>query len=65
MKLNRKEGQCVDISIPLRRGKIIMGGRKREGPGWERGGGEKRGSGSGMGSDRRDVQKARRINRDM
>ena len=29
----------MDTPIPLRRGnKIIMGGRRREGPGWERGG---------------------------
>ena len=43
MKLNKKEGQIVDASIPLRRGnKIIMGGRGREGPGWERRGGGKK-----------------------
>jgi hypothetical protein len=39
MKPNKKGGPSVDASIPLRRGnKIIMGGRGREGPGWERGG---------------------------
>jgi hypothetical protein len=39
MILNKKEGQSVDASIPLRRGnKIITGGKRREGPGW---GGEK------------------------
>ena len=37
MKLNRKEGPSVDASIPLRRGnKIIMGGRGREGPVWDK-----------------------------
>jgi hypothetical protein len=34
MKLNKKKGQSVDASIPLRRGnKIILGGRRREEPG--------------------------------
>ena len=38
MKLNKKEGLSVEVSTPLRRGnKIIMGGRRRERPGWERG----------------------------
>ena len=42
MKLNKNEGQSVYASIPLRKGnKIITGGRGREGPGWEKGGGEK------------------------
>ena len=37
MKLNKEEGPRVDSSIPLRRGnKIIIGGRGREGPRWER-----------------------------
>ena len=40
MKPNKKGGPSVDASIPLRRGnKIIMGGRGREGPGWQREGG--------------------------
>jgi hypothetical protein len=39
----------VDTSIPLRRGnKIIMGGSRREGLGWERAGGRKKRAGSGM-----------------
>jgi hypothetical protein len=40
MKLNKKEGQCVD-ALNLIRGKkmIIMGGREREGSEWDRGGG--------------------------
>ena len=38
MKLNKKECQSTDTSIPLRRGKqIILGGSGREGSGWERG----------------------------
>jgi hypothetical protein len=41
MNLNKKEGQNVDASIPLRRrNKIIMGGRGIEGPRWEKGGRE-------------------------
>ena len=37
MKLNKKEGPSVYTSIPLRKGnKIVIGGRGREGPGWER-----------------------------
>ena len=44
MKLNKKEGQSVNASMPLRRGnKIITGGRGREGPGWVRKGGGKKG----------------------
>jgi hypothetical protein len=37
MKLNKKEGQRVDTSIPLKRGnRIIMGDRQSEGSGWEK-----------------------------
>jgi hypothetical protein len=62
MKLNKKEGSSVDNSIPLRRrNKIIMGGRRRERTGW--GGGS--GTGSGMGGDRREAQRARRMNSNM
>jgi len=40
MKLSKKKHQSVGASILLRRGnKIIIGGRGREGPGRERGGG--------------------------
>jgi hypothetical protein len=54
----------VEASSPFRRGnKIIMEGRKKEGHGWERGREGKRGSGPGMGRDRREVQRARRTNR--
>ena len=57
-KLNKKEGPSEDASIPLRRGnKIIMGGRGREGPGWERGQGGKGGPESGIGGDRREAQR--------
>jgi hypothetical protein len=39
----KKEDQSVDASVLLRRGnKMIMGGRGREGPGRERGGGGKK-----------------------
>jgi hypothetical protein len=63
MKLNMKEGQSVNASNLLRRGnKIIMRGRGKEKPGWERRGEvKKKGVGPGMG--RREVQRARRINR--
>jgi len=45
-KLNKMEGQSEDVSIPLRKGnKIIMGGRERDGPGWE---GRREGKGSGL-----------------
>ena len=45
MKLNKEEGHTMDASNPLRRrNKIIIGGRGREGPGWERGRGGKKGS---------------------
>jgi len=64
MKLNKREDQGVDASILLRRGnKIIMGGRGREGPWRERGGRGKGGAGSGMGRDRRAVQRVRKMNR--
>ena len=54
MKLNKKEGQSIDASKPLKRGnKIIMGGRWRERPRWERGGEKKKGVGLGMGRDRK------------
>jgi hypothetical protein len=63
MKLNKKEGQSMDASIPLRKGiKIITGSRGRALGG--RGKGGKRGGASpGMGRDRREVQRYRRIHR--
>ena len=65
-KLNKKEGPSKDASIPLRRGnKIVMGGRGKK----ELGGrGERegnRGAGSGMGRDRREGQRARRMSENM
>jgi hypothetical protein len=52
----------VNASILHRRGdKIITGGRGREGE--MRGG--KRGTGSGIGRDRREVQRVRKLNRNM
>jgi hypothetical protein len=44
MNLNKKEGQSVKASNPLRRrNKIITEARGREGPRWERGGERKKG----------------------
>ena len=55
--LNKKEDQSVDTSILLRRGnKIITGGTGIKGSQRERG---RIGEGSGMGRDRRKVEKAR------
>jgi hypothetical protein len=50
----------------LRRGnKIVIGGRGREGTGWERGWGREWGcSGSSVRRDRREGQRARRMNGD-
>jgi hypothetical protein len=46
IKLNKKEGPSLDISIAFRsRNKIIMEGRRRKGPGWENKGGGKRETG--------------------
>ena len=37
IKFNKKEGPSEDASISLRREKkIIIGGRRRKGPGWKR-----------------------------
>jgi hypothetical protein len=59
MKLNKTEGQSMDAPIPLRGNKIMMGGRGREGPGRRGKRREKGRAGSGMGRDRREVQRAR------
>jgi hypothetical protein len=38
-KVNKPKGQSEDASIPLgRQRKVIIGGKGREGPGWEVGG---------------------------
>ena len=56
----------MDASILLRRdSKIMLGGRGIEGPGRERGVGGKIGAGSGMGRDRRVVQRVRNMYRNM
>jgi hypothetical protein len=49
-KCNKQKGPSEGASIPFRRKKKIMGGRGREGSGWERGrsGGGERGTGSGI-----------------
>ena len=61
-KFKKKEDQSVDASVLLRRGnKIITGGQ--EGLGRKRGEGkEKKGAGSGVGGDRGDVQRFRKLN---
>jgi len=54
-KVNKKEIQSAYASNPFRKGmKKITGGRGRE-DGWERCWEEKRGSGLGMGRDRREI----------
>jgi hypothetical protein len=46
--------------------KIIMGDREREGSGWKRGGGGEKGTRLGIsGEDRRESQRARRMNGNM
>ena len=67
MKLKKKEDQSVDVSILHRKGnKIITGGPGREGPQRERGRGVEKGeTGSGMRMDKREVQRARKLNRNM
>ena len=65
MKLNKKEGQSMDSSNPLRKGnKIITGGRGRKRSRWE-----KRGEGKEWGQDLvwketgKKSERARRTNR--
>ena len=57
----------MDASIPLRRGnRIIMGGRGIEGTGLEKWGRKMRGiARSDMGRDRREIHRARGMNRNM
>ena len=66
-KLNKEEDPNMDYSIPLRRGKkIIMGGRRREEPGQERGKREEMGRQNQVwGKDRREAQRARKMNQNM
>jgi hypothetical protein len=69
MKLNKKEDQSVYALILLRRGnKTVTGGIGREGPQRERRGREKKGcvwAGSGMERDRKEVQRVRKMNRNL
>jgi hypothetical protein len=63
MKL-KKEDQRVDASVLLRRGnKIITGGRGWERLGRKKRGGGGKGTGSGMGEDKGNVQRVRKLNR--
>jgi hypothetical protein len=66
-KCNKQKGPSVDATVPLRRGKeIIMGGRGRVGPGWESRGGHGRENKIRYerGTDRREAQRAKRMNED-
>ena len=67
MKLNKKKGQSVDASIPLRRGnEIILGVRGRERSRWERGKEREMWERQDhMGRDRREVHRFGRLNRNM
>ena len=67
MKLMMKKDQRVDSSILHRTGnKMITGGRKMGGPGRQRGGREKKvGPGTGTGRDRREIQRVRKMNKNM
>ena len=52
MKLNKKGGQSVYASIPLRKKIKIITSRRREGTGWKRGGRGKTGGRIRHGRDR-------------
>jgi hypothetical protein len=66
LKLNKKEGPSVYASIPLRMGnKIITEGRGKEDPGWERGEGRKEKGHIRYGGERREAQRAQRMNRNI
>ena len=63
IKLNMKEGPSMDASFPLRRGnKIIMGSRERDECEWGWGGGRGKGCIIRLCGDRRETQRARRMN---
>jgi len=53
-KLSKKESPCEADWIPLRRGKIVMGGRRMGDLGGRGEGEMNRKAGSGMGRDRRE-----------
>jgi hypothetical protein len=65
MKVYKKEGKSVEASNPLRwENKITFGSTRREGPAWETEVvGKRAGAGSGIGKDRRKIQRARRRNK--
>ena len=66
MKLKRKEDQRVDASVLLRKGnKIIKGNRGWEGLGRRKKGRGEKGVESGIREDGRDVQRIRKLNRDV
>ena len=66
MKLKKKENESVYASILLRRGnKIITEDRGRKVPGGREVREGKKGAGSGIGRDRRQVQRVRKSNRNM
>jgi hypothetical protein len=67
VKFKRKEDQRVDASVLCRRGNNIIKGSR----GWEglerkkEGGRDKEGADSGFGGDGGDVQRVRKLNRDV
>jgi hypothetical protein len=62
----KKEEKSVDASILHRTGnKIITGGGGRKRPGRETGGEGKSRAGTGIGRNRREVQRVRKLNRNM
>ena len=67
MQFKKKTDQSEDTSIIYKMGnKIIPGTRGTEGPGREKGmEGERGGSGTGIGRDRREVRRIRKLNRNM
>ena len=63
MKPNIKEGQSINASIPLRKvNKVIKGCSRRNGPRWEMGRGGIKQAGSGIGRNKKEVQRSRKMN---
>ena len=61
-KFNKKEGQSVDASILLRTlNKIIIGRKGRERPRWKMGGRGEKWAKAGMRRNRRESQRARKM----
>jgi hypothetical protein len=66
MERKKKEGQSIRASVLHRTGnKINTGGRWREEPGREREGGGKKMARPGIGRDSREVQRIRKLNRNL